>query len=292
MMMLNQSNFTPMLIKILSRKNKSFRSLIGYIAREADGQELYWNLPQNLGSELLEKEFLENDAYRSSQAKNRMYHHILSFSAKDKAVITPELLENVAQEYISKANLENHLVFGRVHSDTEHYHWHLMSSQNAYHSIKGFRLSKAELKNLQVQMEEFTRLQYPELRYSYAYSGKRNLTLGLATSKVTMKPTEQEFQMRKSERSTEKQTVIDYLINLATEVQSPNDFEKAIQQDTRYGFYTYRDNIHGIMDQQNGKKYRLNTLFQTKDLMAIYRQLKSKSKELENQRQNHQDKER
>ncbi|THV60715.1 relaxase/mobilization nuclease domain-containing protein [Chryseobacterium candidae] len=281
-----------MLIKILSRKNKSFRSLIGYIDREAEGQELYWNVAQNSTPEILEKEFLENDEYRSSQAKNRMYHHILSFSAKDKAVITPELLENVAQEYIVKANLENHLVYGRVHSDTEHYHWHLLSSQNAYHSTKGFRLSKVELKNLQVQMEEFTRLQYPEIKYSYAYSGKRNLTLGLATSKVTMKLTEQEFRMRKSERSTEKQTVIEYLINLASQVQSPNEFEKAIQQDSRYGFYTYRDKIHGIMDRQNGKKYRLSTLFQTKDLTAIYRQLKSKHKELENQRENQQNKER
>lgn len=282
--MLNLSNFAPMLIKILSRKNKSFRSLIGYIGRETEGQELYWNLSQNSTPEVLEKEFLENDVYRSSQAKNRMYHHILSFSAKDKSVITPELLENVAQEYISKAGLENHLVFGRVHSDTQHYHWHLISSQNAYHSKKAFRLSKQELKNLQVQMEEFTREHFPELKYSYAYSGKRNLTLGLATSKVTMKPTEQEFHMRKSERSTEKQTVIEYLINLASQVQSPNDFEKAIEQDTRYNFYTYRDKIHGITDRQNGKKYRLNTLFQTKDLTAIYRQLQSKHKELETQK--------
>ncbi|MET3539065.1 relaxase/mobilization nuclease domain-containing protein [Chryseobacterium limigenitum] len=290
--MLNQINFALMLIKILSRKNKSFRSLIGYIDRQTEGQELYWNVPQNATSERLEKEFLENDTYRSSQSKNSMYHHILSFSAKDKAVITPELLESVAQEYIVKANLENHLVYGRVHSDTEHYHWHLISSQNAYHSKKGFRLSKAELKNLQVQMEEFTRLQYPEIKYSYAYSGKRNLTLGLTTSKVTMKPTEQEFQMGKSERSTEKQELINYLKSLATQVHSPNDFEKAIEQDARYGFYTYRDNIHGIMDKQNGKKYRLSTLFQTKDLTAIYRQLKSRHKELENQRENQQDKER
>lgn len=266
--------------------------MIGYINREAEGQELYWNLAQNSTPEVLEKEFSENDTYRSSQSKNRMYHHILSFSAKDKAVITPELLENVAQEYIVKANLENHLVYGRVHNDKEHIHWHLMSSQNAYHSKKAFRLSKAELKNLQIQMEEFTRLQYPEIKYSYAYSGKRNLTLGLATSKVTIKPTEQEFQMRKSDRSTEKQELINYLKSLATQVQSPSDFEKAIQQDTRYGFYTYRDNIHGIMDRQNGKKYRLSTLFQTKDLTAIYRQLKSRHKELENQRENQQDKER
>lgn len=258
--------------------------MIGYIDREAEGQELYWNVPQNATSERLEKEFIENDTYRSSQAKNRMYHHILSFSAKDKAVITPELLESVAQEYIVKANLENHLVYGRVHNDKDHIHWHLLSSQNAYHSKKGFRLSKAELKNLQVQMEELTRLQYPEIKYSYAYSVKRNLTLGLATSKVTIKPTEQEFQMRKSDRSTEKQELINYLKSLATQVQSPSDFEKAIEQDTRYNFYTYRDKIHGITDRQNGKKYRLNTLFQTKDLTAIYRQLQSKHKELETQK--------
>lgn len=290
--MLNLSNFAPMLIKILSRKNKSFRSLIGYIGRETEGQELYWNLSQNSTPEVLEKEFLENDIFRSKQAKNRMLHHILSFSAKDKAVITPELLENVAWEYLLKAGLENHLVYGRVHNDKEHIHWHLLSSQNAYHSKKGFRLSKAELKNLQTEMEHYTREHFPELKYSYAYSGKRNLTLGLTTSKVTIKPTEQEVQIRKSERSTEKQELINYLKNLATQVQSPNDFEKAIEQDSRYGFYTYRDKIHGIMDKQNGKKYRLSTLFQTKDLTAIYRQLKSKNKELENQRENQQDKER
>lgn len=280
--MLNPPNSHPMLIKILSRKNKSFRSLLDYIDREADGQQFYWNLPHNASPEILQKEFSENDTYRSKRAKNRMYHHILSFSHKDKRVITPELLENVVQEYIYKSGLENHLVFGNVHRDKEHIHWHLMSSQNAFHSKKGFRLSKSELKNLQVKMEEFTRSQYPEIKHSYAYTARRNRTLGLETSKVIIQPTEPEFQIAKANRTTEKQMLIEHLKTLATTVRSSSDFEKAIQQDNRYGFYTYRDKIHGIIDQQNGKKYRLTTLFQTKDLTSIYRQLKSKEKELEN----------
>lgn len=290
--MLNLLIPVPMLIKILSRKNKSFRSLLDYIGREPDGQQFYWNLPHNATSEILEKEFSQNDTYRSKRAKNRMYHHILSFSAKDKKVITPELLENVLQEYIYKSGLENHLAFGNVHTDKDHIHWHLMSSQNAFHSKKGFRLSKTELKNLQIQMEEFTREKFPELKHSYAYTGKRNRTLGLESSKVLIQPTEAEVQMAKANRTTQKEKVIDHLKGIASTVRLSSDFEKAIQLDNRFGLYSYRDKIHGIVDKRNDKKYRLTTLFQTKDLTAIYRQLKSKHKELDNQRQHQQEKQR
>lgn len=275
-----------MLIKILSRKNNSFGKLMDYISKEANSQSLCWNLPQTNKLDVLQQEFVRNDAYRSKGAKNRMYHHILSFSAKDSAEITFDMLQTIAEKYIAKAQLENHLVYGRVHRDKEHIHWHLMSSQNAFHNKKGFRLSKSELKSLQVEMEEFTKEQYPQIKHSFAYTtNKRNLTLGLETSKAVVKPTEQEFQITKLGRVSEKGQLIEHLKGLAKSSQSTLEFENRITQDSKYGLYSYRDKIHGIIDKEQNKKYRLSTLFKSKELSTIYRMLKTKEKQLIQERE-------
>lgn len=275
-----------MLIKILSRKNNSFGKLMNYISKEADSQTLCYNLPQTDELNILQQEFIQNNAYRSKGAKNNMYHHILSFSSKDKLVITSEILHDVALHYINKAGLENHLVYGRVHTDRDHTHWHLMSSQNSFHSRKGFRLSKSELKALQVEMEEYTKAHYPQIKHSFAYTtNKRNLTLGLETSKAVIKPTEQEFQIKKQGKTTEKEKLIAYLKIIAKQSSSILEFENRITQDSKYGFYSYRDKIHGIMNKEQNKKYRLTTLFKTKEVATIYRMLQSKDKIVEHQKE-------
>lgn len=259
---------------------------MGYISKEADSQSLYWNLPQTNQLDILQQEFIQNNFYRSKGAKNRMYHHILSFSSKDKSVITPEMLHNIALHYITEAQLENHLVYGRVHTDKDHIHWHLMSSQNCFHSKKGFRLSKSELKALQIEMEEHTKEHYPQIKHSFVYTAnKRNLTLGLKTSKVQIKPTEQEFQIARQGKASEKQLLIEQVKTLARASTTVPDFERLINQDTQYGFYSYRGKIHGIIDKHNNKKYRLTTLFQTKELTSIYRMLKSKEKQKEQEKE-------
>ena len=275
-----------MLIKILSRKNNSFGKLMNYISKEADSQTLCYNLPQTDELNILQQEFIQNNAYRSKGAKNNMYHHILSFSSKDKAVITPEILHDVALHYINKAGLENHLVYGRVHTDRDHTHWHLMSSQNSFHSRKGFRLSKSELKALQVEMEEYTKEHYPQIKHSFVYTtNKRNLTLGFETSKAVIKPSEQEFQITKQGKTTEKEKLIAFLKTIAKQSNSILEFENRIAQDSKYGLYHYRDKIHGIMDKEQNIKYRLTTLFKTKELATIYRMLQSKDKQVEQQRE-------
>jgi hypothetical protein len=257
-----------------------------YISKEADSQSLCWNLPQTSELNILQQEFIQNNHYRSKGAKNRMYHHILSFSSKDKAVITPELLHTIALHYITEAQLENHLVYGRVHSDKDHIHWHLMSSQNCFHSKKGFRLSKSELKALQVEMEEHTKEHYPQIKHSFAYTtNKRNLTLGFETSKAVIKPTEQEFQIAKQGKASEKQQLIEYLKTIAKASSTTLEFENHISQDSQYELYTYRGKIQGILDKANAKKYRLTTLFKTKELATIYRMLLSKDKMVEQQRE-------
>lgn len=275
-----------MLIKILSRKNNSFGKLLDYISKEADSQSLCYNLPQTNELNILQQEFIQNNAYRSKGAKNNMHHHILSFSSKDKAVITSDILHEMAMQYITKAGLENHLVYGRVHNDRDHVHWHLMSSQNSFHSKKGFRLSKSQLKALQVEMEEYTKEQYPQIKHSFAYTtNKRNLTLGFETSKAVIKPTEQEFQIAKQGKATEKQQLIEYLKAIAKASSTTLEFENRVAQDSKYELYRYRDKIHGIMDKEQNKKYRLTTLFKTKELATIYRMLQSKDKQVEQQRE-------
>lgn len=257
-----------------------------YISKETDSQSLCWNLPQTSQLDILQQEFIQNNHYRSKGAKNRMYHHILSFSSKDKSVITPEMLHNIALHYITEAQLENHLVYGRVHSDKDHIHWHLMSSQNCFRSKKGFRLSKSELKALQIEMEENTKQHYPQIKHSYAYTtNKRNLTLGLETSKAVIKPTEQEFQIAKQGKASEKQQLIEYLKTIAKASSTTLEFENQISENSQYELYTYRGKIQGVLDKSNNKKYRLTTLFKTKELATIYRMLQSKDKMVEQQRE-------
>jgi len=135
-------------------------------------------------------------------------------------------------------------------------------------------------------MEEYTKAHYPQIKHSFAYTtNKRNLTLGLETSKAVIKPTEQEFQIKKQGKTTEKEKLIAYLKIIAKQSSSILEFENRITQDSKYGFYSYRDKIHGIMNNEQNKKYRLTTLFKTKEVATIYRMLQSKDKIVELQKE-------
>lgn len=266
-----------MLIKILSRKTNSFYQLANYINKEKSLEPMCVNFPQTGCPKKIARAFEENLKYKSKRVKNKLYNTVISFHEKD--AISPKILEDITEEFIKQAGLDTHLVYGGFHTDQKHQHIHLMSSSNAYLSPQNFRLSKAQLKELQVRMERYQQAKYPSLRHSMIYTKQdRAVALGFKkVEKAKVKISDAEVHLKKRGVKPQKAYIIEQLKAIAQKSSSVEAFTQGLEADTTLTSYTYRGKLHGIVYQ--GKKYRFKTLLQTKDLQQIFRQLKYQTKE-------------
>ena len=238
-----------MIIKSISRSNKSFESLYTYLTRENEFSLDSFNLysdPYN--KQETTKEFLQNSHHlNNSRGKNYLYHEIISLNENNLSVTQQqEILKDLVQKYIT-LRAENHLVFSSCHTDKEHTHIHLMISANEIMGEKRVRLSKQEFSTIQKELEQYSNSIYPELGISQHY--QKTKTLNKSKSK------EQELKQR-SKKLTKKEQVRDTLKELFSKAQSKTEFKKQIQ-DIKLEFYTRGETVGVIY---NNKKYRLKNL--------------------------------
>jgi hypothetical protein len=164
------------IVKILARHTPSYASLIRYILNEdkSDKMQVFTN---NLRSEDISgyvQEFVENEAFRRQARTDQvyLYHEIVSFhAAENKALLTPDVLDDLVQEYI---RLRGHTggMIGAVHHDKEHVHVHFCVSALHFRTGKSFGLSKARLLELKLSFQEYHRRRYPDLDKSVVEHGK------------------------------------------------------------------------------------------------------------------------
>lgn len=235
------------------------------------------NIPQTTNIETLDKAFQTNAVFQSKALKNQLYHHILSFNPNDP--VTNEILEKTALEYVNQAGLDSFLTYVGFHTSNKNKHIHIMSSSNAYRSKKSFRLSKKELRAVQKQMENFQREHFPQLRNSIIYTKKDRLkAFGFSVENGYKETkTDAEIQIQKRAKTPKKELLKKSLTLLAKQCSNVNDFEKAIETSKELSFYYYRNQLQGLVFKE--RKYRLKTLFQTKQLSLIYRALKYRTQE-------------
>jgi hypothetical protein len=161
-----------MIIKSLTRKTAEYRQLGRYIVGKGRAKSAFivrHNLQtEGEGADELSHEIEENASY-TRQRKNgvRMYHEILSFSPKDKAKITPEMLEDVAREYLAERLGDCGLGFAGVHREKENVHIHCMIGANQIKSSRKLRISKADFDRLKIKMSGWVKGKYPELVHTY-----------------------------------------------------------------------------------------------------------------------------
>ncbi len=223
-----------MIIKSLSRQNKSFGALYNYLTRDEDSRLRGFNLysdPYN--KRAVTKEFLENSRYlKRSRGKNYYYHEIISLSKNSLNQKEQEqILSDLTSKYIS-LRAENHLTFTALHTDKEHTHIHLMISANETMGTKRERLSKKDFSTIQKELETYVTEMYPELEQTKHYN--KDLS---------------KFKSKKEE-------LISTLEELFKTSTSKDLFEKHCKE-SDLAFYV-RGKTHGVLYE--GKKYRLKTL--------------------------------
>ena len=161
------------IIKVLSRHSASCGSLIKYILNEAKADQVFTH---NLRSSAIPgyvKEFIENESFRKRNRSDQVYitHEILSFSANENAKdLTDEMLADMAQEYV-RLRGQKGVVLGAVHRDKDHVHIHFCVSALEFRTGKSFGLSKAALRGLKIQLQDFHRMKYPEISQSFPQHG-------------------------------------------------------------------------------------------------------------------------
>ena len=242
-----------MIIKSLSRQNKSFDALYKYLTRDKDSLLRGFNLYANpYDRKATIKEFLENAKYlRKSRGKNYYYHEIISLSKNNLSREQQEkILSDLASNYIS-LRAENHLTFTALHTDKEHTHIHFMISANEIMGTKRVRLSKKDFSTIQKELEEYANTIYPELEQTKHYN--------------------KDFSKFKSKKE-ELVVTLEELFKKSTSKELFEEYRKSLNLE----FYT-RGKTTGVIFES--KKHRLKTLGVHEHYEALNKKFEQEPKE-------------
>ena len=165
-----------MFVKVLSRKNPSYKQLAEYILKDKvpnnKAKDVFkHNIKGNSIKEIV-KEFERNESFRNFSRKDQvaLYHIILSLSSNEEQYIPDELIADLTKKFIELRGY-NGVYLGSTHRDQEHVHSHLMVSALEYMSGKAFRISKSELQDIKLILQEYHLEKYPQLTESYCEHG-------------------------------------------------------------------------------------------------------------------------
>jgi hypothetical protein len=163
------------IVKILTRHNPSYASLIGYVLRyvvddkKTDNSDIYTH---NLRSNTIEgyvQEFIENEAFRQHTRSDQifLFHEIVSFHANEnKEDITKATIDDLVMEYI-RLRGDTGIIVAAPHFDRSHVHIHFCVSALHFRTGKSFGLSNAKLQELKLSFQQYHKQHYPELSKSF-----------------------------------------------------------------------------------------------------------------------------
>jgi len=251
-----------MIVKSMSRKVPSFGQLVSYIDRD-EGQDAY-RIRHNLFArdpERIRSEFERNGTLLQKRKNGvYLYHEIISItrarhlSAEDQKA----RLREIAEQYIA-ARCPDNLVYGGLHQDKEHsFHYHLMISANRASDAKRLRLSKAQFREIQIQLERHVLEKYPELEQKVAIEKRSERSLGKAEAELE----------RRTGQLPKRNEVLERVL---AAYGSSSDRDSLLAAFGREGLELYvRGKNLGVVDLESGKKHRLNTLnLETADRVAL-----------------------
>lgn len=241
-----------MIVKSMSRKVPSFGQLLGYIDRD-EGQER-WRIRHNVMArdpDHIRAEFEQNGALLSRRKNGvYLYHEIISITRA--AGLSDEAqkarLQQIAEEYVA-ARCPDNLVYGGLHQDKEHsFHYHLMISANRVGDSRRLRLTKAQFREVQVQLERHVLQTMPELEQKVAIDKRADRRKSRA---------EAELERRTGEVPKKDQLRARVLEAL----EAASDRDALLQALGRSELELYvRGKTLGVIDLETGEKHRLKTL--------------------------------
>lgn len=265
-----------MIIKSLAHKTTNYENVINYVLSEYlktdDSFALFHNVWSTDVKEAA-KAFRENTKLKPKRKNgNVLYHEILSFSPLDSKNLTVAKIEDLVRKYI-ELRCPNCLVVAGLHRDKDHWHVHLMVSANEYLSSKAFRLSKAEFRNIKIEMERY-QLKYPEIENSFVFLENKKKT------KEVKKP--------KYKNEAKKEQLKDLVKKVFEEAKGKIDF---IEQLKNNGLLPYDRNgeLYGVWSEKNRfrlsglgiKTEHIRTLTKLDDLSRLDQRSQGRGHELE-----------
>lgn len=237
-----------MICKSMGGKGGDYGGLLAYMTREKavmkdkNGRPIL--ITHNVSGTLreIEKQFKDNEALRAYRNKtsNKLYHTVLAWSPKDTANLTIPKIQAMTEEFIRLRN-ENALYVATVHQDKGHIHVHLCISGTEAFSGKSLNITKAEFRDMKMQLEAFQQEKYPELVHSVVDHSK--------ASYERKAEKEMQFELRTGQPSW-KEEVKAILEECYQASLSRNDFFEKVKE---RGLETYErgGKIAGIADERH-----------------------------------------
>ncbi len=264
-----------MIINSNTRKDISFRQLVGYIyeehLREADGGKkeqkkiderdfvLLHNF-QDYGVDIdniedVSDAFLENDKQRKRRKNGvTMYHEIASFAPEDQDKITRSMLYDMARKYI-ELRAKNGLVLARPHFDKKHVHIHFMISGNEQGNNRSMRVSKEQFKGQRRAMEEYQLSKYPQLAKSYVQSRD-----GVQKRQKYNRNKQEKIKQQMENRKADFSVVALILEDFQSAISKAHNLKTLVKEMNGKGYEVYERKGQATGIVVNNRKYRFTTL--------------------------------
>jgi len=248
----------------MSRQNMSFNQLVDYIDKEQSIDSFSWNLYSHDKQDII-REFEENAQHlKQSRGKVYLYHEVLSLQTNDLSQQEQvKIIRDLTELYILK-RADNHLVYGKVHNDTDNIHIHLIISSNKINDNKRVRLAKQEFNNIRQFVEVYKNKKYekqlePTLNYQQE------------NTKVKEKRAEQEIK-NKRKKQTKKEFVFECVQDSLNSSLSKEAFETSLKN-KGLSFYQNGNTIGVTFENKN---YRLKTLGLLENYQKVLNKYKKK----------------
>jgi hypothetical protein len=248
------------ILKILSRHNPSYKSLIEYIlqnGKHGKAEVFSHNLRSDTVAGYI-KEFIENESFRQHTRSDQVYlfHEILSFNAmEDTSKLSPEVLHDITNEYMRLRGQQGVMV-GAVHRDKEHVHVHMCVSALKFRTGTSYRLSKSQLRELKMSLQEYHKQKYPEISKSFPKHG---------TGKGYVKNPAW-FALQREKRNMLKEHINDKVRSCFEKASSQKEFLQLLREENLH-YYERGGKPYGIEFEDS--KFRFSGLLEQEQLESL-----------------------
>ena len=210
------------------------------------------------------EEFEHNATFLPKRANgNYLYHECIVLGEyPDISTAKQErILLDLVQQYIS-LRAPDQMVYGRMHLDTNHLHFHLCISANTVRGKQRRWLSKSRFAGIQREIEKYKLGKYPELgdeKYYDMEARKQKWEKAKQERANKTKISRQEFELKKrTGKPSQKEQDRTALLEIFDTALSESELTHRLAQ---LGFTTYaRGKTEGVIKTDTGRKYRLKTL--------------------------------
>ena len=244
------------LISYINQSRKSFDDEPNFIIR--------YNTNGTNCKEVAEDFIYNNKFIKQGKGKrNGVVHIVLSWHKKEQHLLNDAILFDFGKKFCDLINGDNSLIFLRPHYDKKAIHLHIAQSASLLGSSKSTRISKARLKEIQIEMNRYQQSKYKDLKHSLLYlpelEKQKKSTLTGIPLPTKMKEVDGSIRAKKRGQISVLETLRLQLLELAKKHPKKEDFINTIENEKDISVYFRNDKPTGIITK-TGRKFRFKRL--------------------------------